>query len=277
MNNFELPLVSICIPCYNAEKFVGDTLRSVLAQTYCNLEIIVCDDCSTDNTLQVVKSFADPRITVYVNEQNLGCSGNYNRALSYAKGKYVKLLCADDLITPNCIERQVQAFEENEGKNIVMVTASKYVINESGKRIFSKSFPGRGLIDGKKAVQKCVRHGTSLFGEPGLLLMKTESLRKTEGVIEDKYFTYCNDFDLWCKMMLQGNLFVISGKLFSFRIVSTSVTATTGRKQAQILKKYFARLCADPAYGLTRTDYYTGKYMMYIMCFARNIVYKFIK
>jgi glycosyltransferase involved in cell wall biosynthesis len=271
------PLVSICIPSYNAGKFIGDTIHSVLAQTYRNLEIIVCDDCSTDNTLQAVKSFTDPRITVYVNEQNLGCSGNYNRALSYAKGKYVKLLCADDLITPDCIEKQVKAFEDNEGKNIVMVTASKYVVNENGKRIFSKNFPGKGLIEGKKAVQKCVRHGTSLFGEPGLPLMKTEALRKTTGVIEDKFFTYCNDFDLWCKMMLQGNLFVIPGKLFSFRIVSTSVTATTGRRQKQILKRYFARLYTDPAYGLTQTDYYIGKCMMSIMCFARNIIYRFIK
>ncbi|MDR0680803.1 MAG: glycosyltransferase [Dysgonamonadaceae bacterium] len=270
-------LVSICIPCYNAGKFIGDTVRSVLVQTYRNLEIIVCDDCSKDNTLQIVQSFTDPRITVYVNEHNLGCSGNYNHVLSYAKGKYVKLLCADDLITSDCIEKQVRAFEDNEGKNIVMVTASKYVINENGKRIFSKNFPGKGLIEGKKAIRRSVLYGTNIFGEPGLPLIKTDVLRKTSGVTEDKYYTYCNDFDLWCKILLHGNLFVINEPLFLFRIVSASVTASAGWRQAKILKDYWSFLCRQKIYDISNTTLFIGKIMIGAMTFARNVVYTFIK
>jgi glycosyltransferase involved in cell wall biosynthesis len=271
------PLVSICIPSYNAGKFIGDTIRSVLAQTHRKLEIIVCDDCSNDDTLQVVKSFADPRITVYVNERNLGCSGNYNRALSYAKGKYVKLLCADDLITPDCIEKQVRAFEENEGENIVLVTADKYVINENGKHIFSKSFPGKGLIEGKKAVRKSILYGTNIFGEPGLPLMKTDVLRKTSGVTEDRYYTYCNDFDLWCKILLHGNLFVIRAPLFLFRVVNASVTARAGWRQARILKDYWTLLCRQKIYDIPNGTLFTGKIMIGAMTLARNMVYKFVK
>jgi glycosyltransferase involved in cell wall biosynthesis len=271
------PLVSISIPCYNAGKFIGDTLRSVLAQTYCDLEIIVCDDCSTDNTLQAIKSFVDPRISIYVNEHNLGSSGNYNRALSYANGKYVKLLCADDLITPDCIEKQVQAFEKNEGKNIVMVTANKNVINENGKRILSKNFPGKGFIEGKKAIRRSVRYGTNIFGEPGLPLVSTDVLRKTTGVTEDKYYTYCNDFDLWCKILLHGNLFVIREPLFLFRIVDASTTSRTGWKQAEIMKSYWTFLYRQKIYGISRTTLFTGKIMIEAMTFARNMVYKFTK
>ncbi|MDR3350178.1 MAG: glycosyltransferase family 2 protein [Prevotellaceae bacterium] len=272
------PLVSICIPAYNAEKFIGDTIRSALAQTYRNLEIIVCNDCSSDNTLQVAKSFSDPRMTVYVNEHNLGCSGNYNRSLSYARGKYVKLLCADDMITPDCIEKQVRAFEENEDKNIVMVTAGKYVINENGKRVFSKKFPGKGCMEGKKAVRKSVLYGTNIFGEPGLLLMKTDILRKTTGVTEDKYYTMCNDFDLWCKMLLHGNLFVIHEPLFSFRIVSSSQTARMGWRGAGIFKNYCTLLYRQKKYDISPATLFIGKIMMFVMMFARNtVVYLFTK
>jgi glycosyltransferase involved in cell wall biosynthesis len=271
------PLVSICIPCYNDEKFIGDTIRAVLAQTYQNLKIIVCDDCSNDNTLQVAKSFPDPRMTVYVNEHNLGCSGNYNRALSYAQGKYVKLLCADDLITPGCIEKQVRAFEENEDKNIVMVTASKYVINENGKRVFSKNFPGKGCIEGKKAVRKSVLYGTNIFGEPGLPLLRTAVLRRTVGVTEDKYYTYCNDFDLWCKILLHGNLFVIQEPLFLFRIVGASETSRAGWRQAKIMKDYWTFLYRQKVYDISRSALFAGKIMIGAMTFARNMVYKFTK
>ena len=214
------PLVSICIPCYNAADFIAETIQSVLNQTYQNFEIIICNDRSTDNTLDVIKKFEDKRIQVHENEKNLGCSGNYNRVLSYAKGKYTKLLCADDIIIPTCIEKQVAAFEQHADKNIALVTAHKFVINEKGKKLFVKRFPGKGFISGKKAIRKSVLHGTNIFGEPGLPLMKTSILNQTSGVIEDKYYTYCNDFDLWCKMLLFGDLYVINEPMFSFRIVS---------------------------------------------------------
>jgi len=270
------PLVSICIPCYNAAPFISKTLQSVLAQTYINLEIIICDDCSKDNTVEIIKTFTDPRISIHVNDHNLGSSGNYNQALLYATGKYVKLLCADDLIAPNCIEKQVCAFEENETKNIVLVTAEKRIINEKGKSLFTKKFPGKGIVEGKKAVQKSVYNGTNIIGEPGLPLIKTEVMRKTNGIIENKYFTYCNDFDLWCKMLLHGNLFVIKEPLFSFRIVSTSTTSNTGWKQAKVLKDYFTLLYQQNLYGITKTMLLFGKFMVNVMTFARNVIYKFM-
>ena len=275
-NNNMQPLVSICIPCYNAEPFIGETLQSVLAQTYTNLEIIICDDQSKDNTLDVVKTFTDPRISIHVNEHNLGSSGNYNKALSYATGKYAKLLCADDLITPDCIEKQVRAFEENEDENIVLVTAEKRIINEKGKQLFVKKFPGKGIIDGKKVVRKSVRNGTNIIGEPGLPLMKTEAMRQTSGVIEDKYFTYCNDFDLWCKLLLYGNLFVIKEPLFSFRIVSSSTTSKTGWQQAKVVKDYFTLLYKQDLHNISKPTLLFGKFMVNMMTFARNMIYKFI-
>jgi glycosyltransferase involved in cell wall biosynthesis len=242
------PLVSVCIPSYNAAEFIGDTLRSVMAQTYNNLEIIICDDCSTDGTLAVVRQFNDPRITINANAQNLGSSGNYNKILSLARGKYVKLLCADDLLAPDCIEKQVRAFEEHPADNLALVTAGKWIINKKGRRLFKVMFSGRGVVDGRRTVIRSVLRGTNIIGEPGLPLMRTDILRQTTGVIEEKYFTYCNDFDLWCKILEHGNLFVINEPLFMFRIVNTSTTAGMGFRQARITGDYLTDVTRTPVF-----------------------------
>jgi glycosyltransferase involved in cell wall biosynthesis len=267
------PLVSICIPSYNAGKFIGDTIRSILAQTYRNLEIIICDDHSTDGTLDIVHTFHDTRIRVYVNAQNLGCTENYNKALSYAQGTYVKLLCNDDIIAPHCIEKQVAAFEQNKDKNIVMVTANRAVINEAGKQLFKIiHFPRAGIVDGRKAVRKSVRSGTNIFGEPGAALLKTAVVKKTEPL----HIHYCNDFELWCKMLLHGNLFASNDVLFSFRVVTTSETARIRWRQVKFLKQLIKNLAANPAYKLSIFDRVWGKFMLYLKCVMRNVFISFL-
>jgi len=268
------PLVSICIPCYNAALFITETIQSVLNQTYANLEIIICDDQSKDNTLAIIKQFKDPRISIYVNEKNLGGSGNYNRVLSYATGTYVKLLCADDMITPNCIAKQVEAFETHVHDHIAFVTAHKNIINETGKRLFTKKFDGEGVIDGRKAIIKSVRSGTNIFGEPGLPLIKRDILMKTTGVTEDPYFTYCNDLDLLLKLLLHGNLYVLDETLFSFRIVKTSITSKSNWHQARVVKDYFTLIAQNRAYGISKKNLLIGKFMVDLMTLARNIILK---
>ena len=92
-------------------EFIASTLESVLQQTYRHLEIVITDNDSTDGTVAQIRKFTDPRIRLIQNEANLGLGANWNKALSCATGTYVKLLCADDLIYPDCLQRQVEALE----------------------------------------------------------------------------------------------------------------------------------------------------------------------
>src|ERR1035438_1370812 len=108
----ELPLVSICIPTYNTGNYIAAAIQSVLDQTYTNLEIIITDNCSTDNTIEIINSFHDPRISYFRNDHNFGVEYNWNKSLKLAKGKYLKLLCADDIIYPDCIREQVSVMEQ---------------------------------------------------------------------------------------------------------------------------------------------------------------------
>lgn len=108
------PLVSVCIPAYNSAETIRETVASVLSQTYGNLELIIVDDQSKDTTWEVIKELADQdeRIKIYLNQQNLGMAGNWNRCLELCSGEYIKLLCADDLIHETLIEREVALMEE---------------------------------------------------------------------------------------------------------------------------------------------------------------------
>lgn len=108
------PLISILITVYNCENYIADCIESVLASTFKEWEMIVVDDCSTDNSVAIAREFEkqDPRIKVNVNEKNLGDYPNRNKAASYAIGKYLKYLDADDMIYPHGLEIFVKTMEQ---------------------------------------------------------------------------------------------------------------------------------------------------------------------
>ncbi len=100
-------LVSIALPSYNAGAYIGECLECLLGQTYQNIEIILIDDCSTDDTSQVVSGFMDSRIRYYKNEENLGIVHTLNKAYSLCRGGYIARMDADDTCTLDRIEKQV--------------------------------------------------------------------------------------------------------------------------------------------------------------------------
>lgn len=110
-----MKLVSVMIPTYNQAQFVAETLESVRNQTYSNLEIIVADDASTDDTQEIIRAFAseDHRIKILFAEKNQGISKNFNRGFDSCTGEYVAFLGGDDLMLPQKIEKQVAFLEEN--------------------------------------------------------------------------------------------------------------------------------------------------------------------
>ena len=99
------PKVSVCIPVYNGSEYLAESIKSVLSQTYNNFHLFVCDNCSTDNTEEIVRSFHDPRLTYVRNAENIGLVGNSNRCLELANGKYVNIWHHDDVMLPENIER----------------------------------------------------------------------------------------------------------------------------------------------------------------------------
>lgn len=109
------PIVSILMTAYNREKYIAESIESVLASTFVDFELIIVDDCSSDRTVKIAKSYAllDKRVKVYINEKNLGDYPNRNKAASYAIGKYIKYLDSDDIMSASCLDHMVYAMEQN--------------------------------------------------------------------------------------------------------------------------------------------------------------------
>lgn len=111
------PLVSIGMPVYNGERFIREALDSILAQTFTDLEVVICDNASTDATEAICRAYAerDARIRYFRNERNMGASYNYNRVTELSRGKYIRHAAHDDVLAPTNIERCVEVLEADPG------------------------------------------------------------------------------------------------------------------------------------------------------------------
>ena len=132
-------LVSFLIPTYNRADLLQQCIESILSQTYKNVEIIVIDDASTDNTENVINSKFKGRVKYYKNNVNRGVAYSRNRGLTYANGKYIGLLDSDDLLLePHCVEMALEVLESNSG--IGVFTSDAYCLDLKGNKVYEKTF-----------------------------------------------------------------------------------------------------------------------------------------
>jgi glycosyltransferase involved in cell wall biosynthesis len=124
------PLVSICIPTYNRAAMVGKAIASALSQSYRNIEVIVVDNASTDDTAAKVAEFTDPRLSFVRNPSNLGLFGNFNRCLEVARGEIIHILHSDDFIDPEFTKTCIRFFQEHPSVGLTF-TSARYI---SGSR-----------------------------------------------------------------------------------------------------------------------------------------------
>ncbi|MBQ1281644.1 MAG: glycosyltransferase family 2 protein [Oscillospiraceae bacterium] len=123
-----MPVVSVVMPAYNAEKYIAQSIRSVLEQTYRDFELIIVDDCSKDNTAEIIKTMAqqDDRIVFLPAEKNMGVSAARNRAVAHASGQWIAFLDSDDLWAPTKLEKQLALIESNPEARLTY-TASGFI------------------------------------------------------------------------------------------------------------------------------------------------------
>jgi len=144
MNNTVSPLVTIAIPTYNrADGHLKEALESALRQTYTNTEIIVSDNCSTDDTEKVVRSFFDKRIRYFRHEKNIGANNNFNFCLNNARGDFFLLLCDDDMIDPDFVEICMRA--DCHGTDVGIIRTGTRIIDTNGNVLSKRSNRVDGL------------------------------------------------------------------------------------------------------------------------------------
>ena len=146
-------LVSIIMPNYNCEKFIDETIKSVLAQTYGNWELLIVDDCSTDGSIKIINSYCekDERIKLFPNDKNCGAAASRNKALREAKGRWIAFLDSDDLWTPEKLEKQIAFMDSNNYK--FSYTAYKQVDEQT--KPLNVAVTGPGKISRRKMFRYC--------------------------------------------------------------------------------------------------------------------------
>ena len=255
MDRKEQLLVSIVIPAYNNENTIIATLESIRNQSYKNIEIIIIDDNSKDKTLQLVteQQKKDNRIKIYHNSTNLGMIGNWNKCIQMSNGEFVKLVCADDLLDKNEIEKETEAMILNPTVNLV--ESDTRLIDINGRKIgFFKRYHKSGLVKGKKIARTSIIWN-NFFGAPVNNLIRKSVLDKT-GYF-DEQFTYILDFDMWMKIACTGDVYIIHELLNSFRIRNDSNTGNLIGKDRETYVAEHQRL-VDKYAGelqLTRFEY----------------------
>ncbi len=172
------PLVSILIPVYNREKYIAQTIESALNQTYKNIEVIIVDNKSTDNTWSILQDYAkkDRRIKVYQNNKNIGPVRNWKRCIDYATGKYGKILWSDDLIAPEFIEKTLPFLEKNEDVGFVF-TGTEIFYEDTGKRKEVYFIGKTGIYPTKNYIEG-VLIGSNFPVSPGCALFRLKDLKK---------------------------------------------------------------------------------------------------
>ncbi len=199
----ENELVSIVMPNYNGAKYVKETIESVLAQTYQNWEILFVDDCSTDNSIEIVKSYDDPRIKVYKNEVNSGAAASRNYALREATGKWVAFLDSDDLWLPDKLEKQVAFMKENN----CFFSYTEY------EEIDQKSAPLGRYITGPNKITK-----RKMFNYCWVGCLTVMYDREKIGLVQiDDRIAKRNDYAIWLKVCPKANCYLLREKLAKYR------------------------------------------------------------
>lgn len=221
----EQSLVSVCIPAYNNADTIIETMQSVLAQTYRQLELIVVDDRSSDDTWQIVQQFrqetGDERLLVYQNDKNLGMAGNWNRCMELCRGDYIKLLCADDLIHETLLEREVAVMEEYPEVNLVQ-TDTRFVDMNGRTTGFYRRYHQSGVVDGKKACRFSV-FTRDYLGAPLANLIRRSAYETWGGF--DPSFVFIIDYDFFMRICCRSQIYIIHEPLNSFRIRNDSNTS----------------------------------------------------
>ena len=252
-----LPSVSVCIPVYRGGQFLAETIRSVLDQTYRDFELVILDNASPDDSGRIARSFGDHRIRIETNASTLPQPENWREAVRLCRGPLIKLVCADDLLHPRCLEYQVGPMEADPG--LAVVAARRHMIDERSRVLV----PRRGLtgLTGVRSSVEVARHvvrsGANPIGEPGGVLFRRAHYFAVGGWRPDHRFVM--DLDLWVRLLQHGEFLGLPETLAAFRIGQESLSAEHESTIYAQQKAYIEELGTNPHLQVRKSDIVMGR------------------
>lgn len=246
-----MKLVSVLIPAYNHENYIKECICSVINQTYKNLEILILDDCSTDNTAKEINKIKDKRIKKYFSKENRGVVYSINKLLEHASGDYIAIIGSDDVWYPTKIEKQVKYIEKLYKKNISnvgCVFTETDIINEN-----SEIFEDSQVFNVFKNENVSRYERIKLFYEIGNHLCHSSSLMPKK-VFEDigfynNSFRQLHDYEYWTRLIQKYDIHILNEKLMGYRRIDNGSLSSSNLKNTirQLNEMFFinSRLIAN--------------------------------
>lgn len=227
-------LVSIIMPSWNTGRFIAESIESVIDQTYTNWELIIVDDCSTDNTDAIVAAFKDKRIRYFKNKKNSGAALTRNRAIREAKGEWIAFLDSDDLWDSQKLEKQIYFMNSHE-----------YVFSyHDYEKIDEESRPLNIYVTGPEIVDKQKMYN---YGYPGCLTFMYSA--KTMGLIQIEDIKKNNDYAILLKLCKKADCYLLKENLAKYRIRKKSISHDSITKKLKSHYDLF-RICDEQSVSL---------------------------
>lgn len=243
-------LISIILPIYNGEKYMRESIESVIAQTYRDWELLIIDDCSSDHTAEIAKEYAskDSRVQYFRNEKNLRLPRNLNKGFSLSKGDYLTWTSDDNIYKPEALLTMLEVLKKNPECNFVFCDYE--IIDESGNKISEYRIPEdyEDQIVGNNVVGACFMYTREVYDKIG-------DYQHGRILIED--------YDYWQRIFAKFKVLAVHNTLYQYRIHSQSLTGTT---DSSIINRAYAEavLCNKCLYRslniAKKYYYYSGLY-----------------
>jgi glycosyltransferase involved in cell wall biosynthesis len=230
----ETKKISVCIPAFNRPEYLRETIKSVIEQSYQNIEVIISDDASPIDLSIIVREFNDQRIKYYKQEKNIGFIKNWNFCINKSNGEYIKILGDDDILNNNCIEDELKILTTNK---VNFICSNYDTINENGDIIINKNFNSHsfrllkksGLINENELLKRYFL-GKIRIGLPSAITFKKEIINEV-GLFDEKIGCPA-DIDMWMRIINKNILYYNDNFLLKMRRHSNNLSD-------QIQKKFF--------------------------------------
>lgn len=268
------PIISICIPTHNGSKHIFETIKSVLNQTFKDFEIVISDDGSNDETIQIIKSFNDSRITKIDCLEPGTPADNWNNSVRLASGIFIKLLCQDDVIFPMCLEKEVKAMSDPVNADCSFCFHTRNLITETGRHVWDpiKSSFRAGKYSIDELLPRIVRSGGNPIGQPMAVTFRAEALEMV-GEFEGDFVI---DLDMWVKLLEVGRGLALGEVLSAFRVNGDSWGIELSKVQFKKMYDFNLKMRTKHPNIVSRLDSEKGRLKCFVRTFARRFASRWV-
>lgn len=268
------PLVSVVVPVFNGMPHLRAAVDSILTQTHTDLDVVLVDGGSSDDSLAYMQSIDDPRVRIEQMPKGTSAAANWTAATQAATAEYVKLVCQDDLLAPDAVERQLADLQSHPGA--VMAVAQRDVIDAAGKIVYApRGTLGlhAGVMGGMTALHAAYVHGTNVFGEPLAVLFRRAPL--LDAMPWDDTIPLVLDLSTYEKVAEHGDVVVRKESVGAFRVSSSSWSTRLASEQIAQYEAWQRAYAAKAAPGASdRARAFVG---LYTQAAARRAAYAWLR